>query len=195
MPSPIYNRLHPNDKKRLKRLKFGLWIMIILFVSHGMFGMFPEIYPITRWGMYSFANGDPVELAEGYLFRWWIQVIDSDNNLHRVSDRQLAGQFRFNAASRDLILLNITQLAENANPESQQESADFLLNLIEQRYGENIQAFEVHRYAHLLDYARFPSVNEDTPDFIDVMVRVSGDGQSIEQVVERGSNDENRNSD
>lgn len=182
MPSPIQNQFDPDDKKRLKRLKLSLWFLTILVVSHGLFGAFPEIYPITRWGMYSFSDGTPLELTEGYLMRWWIQVTDAEGDIHLISDRQLASQFRFNAASLDLVLLNITQLAEGTDDMLQQSSADFIVGLLTQRYGDTVQGFEVHRYAHLLDYAKFPSVNEATPDFIDVMVRVSGDGQHIEPV-------------
>ncbi len=185
MPSISRKHLHDDDTKRLKRLKFGLWILTILFISHGLFGAFPEIYPVTRWGMYSFANGQEFELTEGYLMRWWVQVTTLDGEVHLLSDQQLAGQFRFNAASLDLIRLNMSELATSPDKAVQQASADFMLDLLTQRFGEDIQAFEIHRYAHQLDYSQFPSIDEDTPDFVDVMICLSSSGQSIDCEAEK----------
>ena len=181
MSSPIYNRLKPDDKKRLKHLKLGLWFITVLFVSHGLFGGLQEIYPITRWSMYSYAYGIPFELQEGYLAQWWIHVTDGENN-YRLSERQIASLVKFNSASIDMVRLNFSQLAESNDIAKQQESADFFLNVLKTRYGENIQEFEIYRHSYLLDYSQYPSVDFTTPAQIDVMVRVSDDGRIIEQL-------------
>lgn len=42
------------DRKLLRRLKLGLFTATLIFIIHALPGSFmPEIYPITRWAMFS----------------------------------------------------------------------------------------------------------------------------------------------
>jgi len=191
MPSPIYYQLKPDDRKRLKRLKLTMWFFTVLFVVHGMFGWLQEIYPITRWSMYAqaYVNGG-VELNEGYFFRWYLVANLSEDRQVELMDSTLAAQFRYNSASIDTIRLNFTQLIESDDPAEQAESAEFFRALLVRRYGEeNLESFEVHRHAHLIDYSRFPSLDFETADYVHVMARVSGDGETIEQMEEDITNE------
>lgn len=188
MPSVTFNRLKPDDKSRLKRLKLSLWVLTIVFVSHGMFGAFPEIFPITRWAMFSESHGRPVEPLK-QIVRFRVEVTTVGGEQFLLKDSQLANLFGFNTLRYNLIRYNLQHIATNPDLSHQSEAIDFIMELLKKRYDDTVVQFDIYEYVYIIDYDRHPSIDYTTADSTGLLASVRVEDKSVQRFWEEEAGD------
>ncbi|MBC7871579.1 MAG: hypothetical protein H7Y09_12125 [Chitinophagaceae bacterium] len=151
--------LSPDERKLLKRLKLTLWMLTILFVIHGLGGLFRlrELYPITRWWMYSNISRGHVELREGYLIQFEIRAKDINGNEQRLRHARIGVPTTSGTGN---LAADAVYAAYNAqDPAIQQVSRQYIFNRLEFIYGVPFEEVQIWRIMFAMDYDQFPYID------------------------------------
>ncbi len=181
MDSSMPRILADDELRLLRRLKLSLWCMTLVFVFHGMPAKYPELYPLTRWAMFSEADRGPKELRQGYSILYELEATDIEGTTHTVTQRQLYRNIPMSTASPNLAFITMHQAAQLEEPDLQAESAMNIFNQLHTLYGE-MERVEVWRLYYGIDYDRLPHVDYTQPDRRQLIAVLTDEGQRIEVI-------------
>lgn len=157
-----------SDRKFLKRLKLILWATTLLFVLHALPGaLMIEMYPITRWAMFSFPYSP---LSEGSVSYLEVHVTDVQGDVIIIPYYDLFDSVPVGSVQDTLstqLLSNASGLpsggAAEMSPDVPEQARQALFERLDVIVDKEIAQVEIWRLYYDLDYARFPSVDFSSP--------------------------------
>lgn len=169
-----------DEQKLLRRLKLSLWLITVLFVVHGMMPQFPEIYPITRWAMFSEAR--PKVLRQGDFIFYELQAHAANGETYHVTQDNYFSGLRLTSAAGNMAFIAMHFASQVEEPDRQAEYARSLFERLEDTYGIPMTQVDVWRFYYPIDYERFPAWNPNKPDERRLVARLSENGTRIEVI-------------
>ncbi len=157
------------DLKLLRKLKLSMFAMLVVVIVHSAAAKFPELYPLTRWAMYSQAKEGPLELRQGYLLTYEVVVTYKDGEVHTFTNNDFYAGLKLTSARSNLAALAMVNAVDPEDPTVQEEYMSGLFERAETLEGVPAQRIEVYRKGHLIDYDNFPPVDFDRTDVRDLM--------------------------
>lgn len=143
------------EKRYFRRVKAGIILMLVIFAIQA-FTPLPELWPLTRWRMYSRTHDLPPTLTILSL-----DVTDAAGRVHRLFPRQLgvAGERLiagvFEGANQDAYLPALLERAQMALPEIE------------------IRSIEGQRLHYSLYYHDLPPLRLAQPDNLESLGRIA----------------------
>lgn len=170
--------LSPDELKLLKRLKLALWCVTLLFILHALPARFPELYPITRWAMFSEADRIPRELTEGYLARYELRAEAANGIVYDLPQEALYAGIPIGSSNSNVSFTTMVDSILSLNPDHQQQAQRALLTRLERIYDTAFVRVEVWRHYHEIDFDRYPHVDFVTPSYSEHLGTFTPDGQT-----------------
>ena len=146
-----------------------------------MAAKFPELYPITRWAMFSEADRGPKELREGDFILYELEAVDANGETHLVTQRKFYSNIPMSTASVNLAFVTMHNAAQVEDPELQAEYSLVVFEQLASLYGP-VEEVEVWRLYHGIDYDRFPHVDYTQADRRELIAVLTENGTEIEVV-------------
>ncbi len=159
--------LTAKDQKLLKKLRWGIVIVSLIFVFHAIpRHKLPEVYPITRWAMFSGTRNYKLDAGthyevhvedingESYLFDYSENANSSTGTIYRTSG----------ASQHDDVGFSILEVLATTDDASTWETYRLaLIDRIEQHYEIEVSEAELWRVTYPVDMNEFPYVDYDNP--------------------------------
>lgn len=163
------------DRKLLKRVKLTLWAVTLVFFIHGVLAIFPEVYPITRWAMFSDADRPPKALFVGPTERLEAHVTHGDGEVTIVPFEQLYDSIPLGSARGYISFWILSHAAGNSTttPEMQRQARKALFDRLEIIFGISITRVEIWYMQFPVDYTTYPYVDYSQPSLRELVAELT----------------------